>query len=244
MKRMVIIRSDAIHESDSFEEINIEDESWVLEVTEGVSGWVTGRIRRCELVGVSLDSMVSHITAYSARVSFREGYDATQTTLYVALKPFGAIIRSSGINGSDLRFRFEPAREIHKGELGQNVPVEMPRFVHEPGPDQRIWANLVETARLADMDPLELLQRYYRFDNFDSSRLWLSIGDRPGRTFKLERKAPAEYPRVMVPSGLAAYVTDSVGVPRTEASRLWITGELAASTLYLRHFDYPLQPVL
>ena len=82
---------------------------------------------------------------------------------YVSDEPFG-LIRTRREKGIIHRKSFIPARQVHRGELGQYPQVQMSRFVEhsrQPHIGERMWARLAEVADLAKLDTLVMLERSF-----------------------------------------------------------------------------------
>jgi hypothetical protein len=173
-----------------------------------------------------------------------------ENVLLVGTEPF-AIVRMS------LRWRenvggmyFQPARQVHKGELGRKPPLETPLFAREapdtvhdwtkPRDRKRghiAWAKLTEVAEMAGLTPQQVLLDYWPFVDYKYDKDW-DYEPRMDVLFTTKRedihcrvvdkRIRAEFTekqlRELVAGGFSAW------------DKFWVRKGFAKVVLYLQHF--------
>jgi hypothetical protein len=168
--------------------------------------------------------------------------------LHVSRRPFGIVSTPTkdGEPRGTGRF-FTPARQIHKGEVGRKIPVNMPKVVRTPR-DPNIdegyaysqktvgWVRLDELARKAWLFETELLERFYPFNDFISALFPMVIAtteeDFEGRIVRYPQRRD-----VLLSEAIKLVNTHPTGW-------VWVRASWAATVLRLRSLRYQPEPVV
>lgn len=175
------------------------------------------------------------------------------TLLLVSDQPFGAV-RQEFEDGQMVGGQyFVCARQIHKSELGRRPLIQRPRFAREaPMSDAKIsfstrrpisarnqrrgekgWARVAEVAKLAQMNPGDMLAAFLPFTDIEHPHLDLLMG----------RKAEEIIGRVIKTKDITRFSADQLDQLRLiEPTTAWMRKGLALTILYLRHFGYTPAP--
>jgi len=162
--------------------------------------------------------------------------------LYISRRPFGIVSTPTkdGEPRGTARF-FTPARQIHKGELGRKMPVDMPKVVQtqrNPNVDEGYaysqktvgWVRLDELARKYWLFEPELMERFYPFNDFISALFPLVIATVP---------EDFEGRIVRYPQRRDVMLSDAIKIVKTHPTGwVWVRASWAATVLRLRSLGY------
>lgn len=165
------------------------------------------------------------------RVTLIGARDVSETRLLVGSEPFGIINREFG------RVWFEPARQIHKGQLGKRPPLPKLEIIRETEGRRKGravqnpagWVRVNDVAQLIGMTPLEMLLTYYDFD--DAGRpVWINEGTP-------EQIRESNVPCAHFPgSGVVGDVLEEI--EENGRGEAWIRLGFARTILYLHRFGW------
>lgn len=174
--------------------------------------------------------------------------------LLVGDQPFGAVQQEFEDGQMVGGQYFACARQIHKSELGRRPLIRRPRFAREaPTSDAVVsfstgrpistrnrrrgengWARVAEVAKLARMNPGDMLAAFMPFTDTEHPHLDLL----------LDREAKDIIGRVIRTKDITRFSADQLNSLRAlEPATAWMRKGLALTILYLRYFDYTPAPI-
>lgn len=235
------------------DKVGVLDGYWVLQVEEKSYDGV-GRVWGYELIG--------GVTPEKHVLETHGGFDPLwgySRTLLVAREPFAVLTWDDpdGQDGSLLGRRLKVARQIHKGELGQNPPVPMPRFAMVGGlpqgnagrRDRRHnklgWARLTEVAELAGRSTEQILDEYWPVIDYHwGSSEYIRPRDPVIHVIKAEDASLITGEEQQIP--METYTMGQVLQMLREGrdfSNWWIRKGVAKSILYVAYFGHDFDSV-
>ena len=198
---------------------------WVM---EGRPGW-----GESWLVGAEWNE-IEQIT-----LTGKSGQPYDTRTLYICDKPFGFIARHDDLDYSDtpkseLRKTLVCARQVHKGELGQSVPIPQLKYVRADDKKRgNGWVRLTDLAQAAGLSVEDIVFGFWQYsghcnyssyNNDQNGGQLLDIVDASSE-YEIRHKLPVIYS--LTKAGMARFLEEIF------IDRIWVRRGFAYTVLRL-----------